>query len=136
MKGRAFLDLAHELLLGQTEAHWRGAVIHAYYGLMLEGRDTLESWGFPLPPRQSVHAFVRLRFTFASSPDLKQIGDILDDLVQLRNRASYDLSRLPEFASSVCARQAVADATTALASLDAINGNPASRAKAIAALPP
>lgn len=50
MQGRAFLDLAQELILGGTEAHRRGAVGRAYYGLMLESREALFSWGLNCRP--------------------------------------------------------------------------------------
>src|SRR5947207_3348204 len=74
MRGRQFLDLARDNLSGNTEVHWRGAAGRAYYALFLECRDALFSWGFVMPPRDNVHTFVRLRFTFAAEPDLKTIG--------------------------------------------------------------
>src|SRR5712671_1646527 len=114
MRGRGFLDLARELLAGTKEFHWRGAAIHAYYALLLECRDTLFGWGFQMPRRDTVHAWVRLRHTYAGDADLKAIGRTLDSLVRLRNRASYDLSPLASFASPNVARDAVRDAADAL----------------------
>jgi hypothetical protein len=136
MQGRAFLAIARELVRRSSEAHWRGAGIHAYYALVLEARDALIRWGVPPPPRQSVHADVRLRLSFAGDRDLKLIGRTLDALVQRRNKASYDLASLPEFASSALARLSIQEAADALALLDAIEADPARRAAAIASLPP
>ncbi len=125
MQGRAFIDSAPDIRADNTEAHRRGAAGHAYYGLMLECRDALFRRGVTLPPRDSVHAFARLRFSYAADPDLKNIGSDLDQLVRLRSRADYDLSIQPDFASSSVAQGAIDDAKAALALLDAIDADPA-----------
>jgi hypothetical protein len=136
MDGRAFLDVARDLAGGGTEAHWRSAIGRAYYALMLEGREALSRWGRTLPRGQNVHTWSRLRFTYAADVDLKEVGLALDDLVQLRNQADYNLAPSPVFASAARALQAIQRATDALARLDAIEADPARRAAAIAALPP
>src|SRR5262249_17645176 len=114
MNGRAFLEVAREVVTGATEAHWRTAVVNAYYALMLEGREALLRWGVKVPPRQNVHAFVRLRFTYAPDTDLKGIGRDLDDLVWLRNQASYHLQSCPDFADAQKAQRAIQRASSAI----------------------
>jgi hypothetical protein len=136
MRGRAFLVLADEVVKGSDEQHWRGAVIHAYYGLMLECREALVRWGRPVPPRYNVHQHVKQTFLFASQREVKDIGFALEDLLEARNWASYDLAARPEFASDANALAWARRARVALASLDAIEADPARLAAAVASLPP
>jgi hypothetical protein len=133
MKGR-LLDLAVEVLSGGTEVHWRGALGRAYYALMLECREALFRWGFKLPPRDNVHTWVRLRFTFPADPDLKVLGLALDRLGRLRNAADYDLATLPAFANDQRARDSVQEVTYALALVDAIDADPSRRLPFVAAI--
>ena len=134
MQGREYLELAREIMSGGTEKHWRGAAGRAYYALMLECREALFRWGFALPPRQNVHHFARMRFSFPAHADLKQIGDTLDRLGRLRNQADYDLSALLAFQSAARAQQAIQDVTAGLALLDGIDGDLTRRATAVAAI--
>jgi hypothetical protein len=136
MRGRDFLTLARERERGGTEPHWRGAMVDTYYALFLECRDALVRWGFPIPARHSVHATVRLRFSYANNADLKTIGDALDDLVQRRNRAHYDLSPMSWFADAREINRAIRLATDALALLNSTDSDPALRAVAIASIRP
>jgi hypothetical protein len=136
MLGRAFLDVARDVLSRATEPHWRATVIHAYYALMLECRDALSRWSIPIVLHQNVHSAVRLRFLFASDPDLKVIGTTLDDWGRHRNDASYNLTSVRKFATDALAQRAIKEATTALALLDAIEANSGRRAAAIASFPP
>ena len=136
MRGRDFLDPAHLLMTGATEPYWRAAAVHAYYALLLECRDALLRWGSSIPRGAGIHAHVRLRFTYATDPDLKRIGQALDELVKLRNVASYQLAPSAHFASPARAQRAIQEATNALALLDQIDTDPARRAAAIASLPP
>jgi hypothetical protein len=136
MQGRAFLDIASELISGGTEAHWRAAVIHAYYALFLECRDALTRWSIAFSPRPNVHSTVRLRFDYAADPTLKRLGFTLDRWCRKRNDASYNLNALLDFASDRLARNAIKETTAALSLLDAIDSDPLRRAAAIAAFPP
>lgn len=118
MNGRAFLDVAGELVRSVSEAHWRTATGRAYYGLLLECRDALERWGFKTPPRDQVHAYVRLRFIYCPDADMQEIGQRLEELGKLRNRADYQLGPHRDFASPAVANLAVQKARQALSWLD------------------
>lgn len=136
MDGRAFLGVATDLVAFGTEPHRRAAVVDAYYALFLECRDALIRWGVSVPPRQNVHAQVRLKFTYARDAVLNNIGRTLEDCGQLRNQASYNLTASLPFTSDALALRTIQNARDALALLDGIDGDPARRAAAIAAIPP
>src|ERR1700677_3938864 len=91
MRGREFLNVARDLLLLKTPAHWRSSVSRAYYALLLEGRESLRRWGFALPRGDRIHAFVRLRFTYSADQPLRWVGMKMDNMVQLRGKADYEL---------------------------------------------
>ncbi len=136
MQGREFLELARELLPGTHPRHRRGAIIHAYYAVLLECRDTLIHWGVPPFARQQVHPQVRLKLIYSTDKDLKQIGYALEDLNRDRNSASYDLTDLPLFATPIRAQRLINQAADVLILLDSIDSDPVRRAAAIASLPP
>ncbi len=134
MDGRAFLPIARELLQGADEPHWRAATGRAYYALMLECRAALERWGFAAPPRVQVHTFVRLRFTYAADPDLKEVGYALEWLSDMRNRADYAVASAGSFADAQVATKAIARAEQNIARVDQIEADPAHRAAAVAGI--
>jgi hypothetical protein len=83
--------VARDVVAGPTDYHRRSATVDAYYALVLECRDALHWWGFNLPRRDNMHAWVRLRLTYAGDTTLQDIGKTHDTMSQWRNRASYDL---------------------------------------------
>ena len=134
MRGREFLKSARDLLAVGGEPNWRAALGRAYYALVHEGADALLRWGFPRPPGEQIHRFVRLRFDSTPHPDLYPVGAILDQLGRLRNYADYQLSNPGVFANDIVASQATRDATDAIAHLDAIEADSVRLAVAVAAL--
>jgi hypothetical protein len=133
MDGRAFLQSARDLLAVPSEANWRSAAGRSYYALLHEGRVILDRWGFSLPPRESLHSFVRLRFDYAAHPELKQVGDAVGQLGRLRNQADYRLDVPGPFGSATVSAQSVDLAQDAIDLLDAIDADPVRRATAVAA---
>ena len=134
MRGREFLKSARDLLVVGGEPNWRSALGRAYYALVHEGADALLRWGFPKPPGEQIHRFVRLRFDSTPHSDFRSIGLALDQLGRLRNYADYQLSHPGVFANGVVAAQATRDATDAIARLDAIEADSVRLATAVAAL--
>jgi len=136
MQGREFLKPARTLVNQTAEADWRGAAVHAYYALFLECREALVRWGRPVVGWQNVHPTVRLKFTYATAPDLKHLSNYLDNLLDLRTHASYDLRPQSRFSTATDARNAIQTALDGIALLDAIEADARRRAAAIASLPP
>ena len=134
MRGREFLKSARDLLAVGGEPNWRSALGRAYYALVHEGTEALLRWGFPRPPGEQIHRFVRLRFDSTPHPDFRSIGIALDVLGRFRNQADYQLSNPGVFANGVVAGQATRDATDAIAHLDAIEADNVRLAVAVAAL--
>ena len=93
-------------------------------------------WGFSLPPRDEVHTYARLKFVYATDPDLKRIGLTLEALAQIRNAADYQLGTSGPFLSPRIAASALADAQSAVALLDALEADPARRAAATRTIMP
>jgi hypothetical protein len=96
----------------------------------------LARWGFALLPRDKVHSFARLKFIYATHPDLKRIGVALESLGRLRNAADYQIGTSGPFASARIAVSVVKDGESAVALLNAIEADPARRAGAVRTIPP
>lgn len=123
MNGRSFLTVARDNLSGHSEAHWRSAAGRAYYALMLEVRDSLVAWGLSRPIRGGIHQYVRVRVFTSTDADMKSLGQALDDLRSLRQRADYELIPHRDFSSPLRASDAIRIAADALRLLDAIVGD-------------
>ncbi len=99
MDGRSLLDICREMAAGSTEAHWRSSVGRAYCPLLHEVLGALGRWGFAQPPRDKVHTHARIKFVYATDPDLKRIGLTLESLGRLRNSADYQIGSSGPFVS-------------------------------------
>ena len=134
MRGRDFLQPVRVNVRGGSEPFWRDAVVGAYYALFLECREALARWRHSLPPKQNVHATVRMAFVFAKDPTLKAIGYALERLSNARNDAHYDIRPSPSFTTMKHAQNMVQRCDDALALLDALEADPARLQQAIASL--
>src|SRR4051794_14814347 len=123
MNGRDFLAVAREVIRGATEAHWRTTAGRAYYSLMLVLRDTFVQWGLSAPSRAGVHEIILRRVYTSKDRDMKQIGQWLHRLRDLRVTGDYETDARPEFLSDVEAQRMVQTAQKALALFDAINAD-------------
>ena len=134
MDGRAFLGAARHLLSAPSEANRRAAAGSVYYALVHEGRVALERWGFPMPPGEHVHRLVRLRFTQPAHPDLRQVGDALEELARSRNRADFQLAAPGPFSADRHTLNALTLVEAAIDLLDQIEADSARRTAAVAAI--
>jgi uncharacterized protein (UPF0332 family) len=114
MQGREYLAVAKHLVTRSTEQDWRAAAGRAYYALFLESRDVLRKWGYSPRGREELHSYVRLRYVYCSDSDFKRVGRRLEELVQLRNEADYQIDRPGSFATPKDTRQAIVNAEDAI----------------------
>ncbi len=91
MNPRDFLDQAGEWVSGVNEADWRSSVSRAYYAAFHVGRGLFADTGFTVPNGPNSHGYVWLRLANAGRAEIVQIGNALNSLRGLRNRADYDL---------------------------------------------
>ena len=87
---RDLLEVAHDLLGGLKEAHWRSADSRAYHADFHEARQLLGQWGFAVPRGEQAHAYLWLRLSNCGHPDLSHAGAELNDLRSQRKWADYD----------------------------------------------
>ena len=131
MRGRDFLGTASRLTSMKSESDWRSAMSRAYYAFLLEWRDALKRWGFLISPRNA-HRDVYQYFRSPANAELNQLARTFQNLSSKRNQADYDLAPHRYFANSTDAINAVKEAKDGIALLDAIEGDAARLAQAIA----
>jgi uncharacterized protein (UPF0332 family) len=136
MNGKAFLDPARDMAVGPGEAHWRSAAGRAYDAVFQEAHAALERWGIAIPPRESVHSAVRLKFLYAGDAEAKEMGRALEDLARLRNEADYKLAAPGSFRNATEAEATILKAEGLIARLDAIEADATRRAEVIASIRP
>lgn len=85
----SYLDVAENLMLGGSEAHFRSAVSRAYYGVFGETRSRLEGQGIRFQ-RENIHHKVIKWLKDQPQDSVVQIGVELDRLRVKRNHADYD----------------------------------------------
>ncbi len=93
-----FLETASDLASGKREADWRSCISRAYYSLHHElravfvgkvARRLLVKAGNTKPS----HDFIIRCLRKCSDAEVRDIGDVLDELRTERNSADYDLAR-------------------------------------------
>lgn len=136
MAGRGFLNVARAVSTGPSEYYWRAAVVHAYYAIFLGVSRRVAVVGPKAGSGAEYPCMDALECVYAASDDLKKLADALDELVRLRNKASYELTTTVLFSSPAIAQDAIQTAEHALALLDQIQADAVRRQAAIASLPP
>jgi uncharacterized protein (UPF0332 family) len=104
-----YLEVAWSFLEGDREAEWRSAVSRAYYAAFHVARQLLAQCGFAVPRADQAHAYLWLRLSNASHPDVQNAGAQLSFLRQERNKADYNLEHSLDQASAIDRTQMAAD---------------------------
>ncbi len=85
MNPHDFLDVAHDLLVGATEAAWRSAVSRTYYAAFHAARRLLRDLGFRAPRGDQAHAYLFPRRDGSShQPEAQARGKVPDLIPRLR----------------------------------------------------
>lgn len=76
------------------QSHIRTSIGRSYYGTFLFFRDYLFELGIKktIKPRREIHAFVKDCFEWCQVPEGKAVADKLNDLMQKRHDADYNLN--------------------------------------------
>ena len=91
--GGDFLTLAERWANGTSEGEWRSAVSRAYYAAFHEARELLRDLGFRVPRGDQAHAYLWMRLSNCSDPQVQRAGSELNRLRRDRNRADYDIDQ-------------------------------------------
>jgi uncharacterized protein (UPF0332 family) len=83
--------LAETWIQGASEAEWRSAVSRAYYAAFHKARLLLRNLGFRVPRGDQAHAYLWLRLSNSSDPQVSSAGSALNMLRSDRNFADYDI---------------------------------------------
>jgi uncharacterized protein (UPF0332 family) len=118
---REFLTLAQDLLKMATEAAWRSAVSRAYYAAFHIARQLLRDLNFTVPRADRAHAYLWMRLSNCSDPQVQLAGRELNDLRRERNQADYDVDH--PWAHAAAAGK-VRDAGWVIQTLDAARSEP------------
>ena len=117
-----YLRLAEELATRQgDEAAERSAISRAYYAALGRAADLLRSEGRSISPR-TTHGDIWRAFKNSSDARRVEVGQQLDALRQLRNRADYDSSFNGD--PTAVARDAATLARRVLDALDEVRSGP------------
>jgi uncharacterized protein (UPF0332 family) len=93
MDETGFLELADELSTGFRQADWRTAISRAYYAAFHKARTLLQQGGFRVPDAERAHAYIWLRLSNSTHPDVNDAGGRLSHLRSMRNWAEYDFDQ-------------------------------------------
>lgn len=85
------LKLASKLAVSGGETEWRSAASRAYFAAYHRTRTLIHALGFGIPRGDQSHAYLWRRLQGCKTSAVGDIGSLLKELRNSRNRADYDL---------------------------------------------